>query len=365
MNSANDFHEHVVVITGASSGIGLATAIAFARRGACLALGARRVDALHLAVEACTAAGGHAIAVPTDVTTEFEVVGLARAAIETFGHIDVWINNAGVGLFGPFASAEIAAHRRVIETNLFGAMHGAAAVLPYFLRQRHGVLITNISVGGLAPVPFAAAYTASKFGLRGFMASLRQELRHVPGIRVCSLFPATVDTPGFQHGANVSGRKLELSPALVVLSPQEVAEAMISLAEHPRDELPLGWPTRLAKTAYSLAPLTTERAAGAYLRSYVRRGEPESKTMGNLFTPIAAGTSTDGGWRASPRTRTATVLAGGLLAIAAALTTLALLRRQRPSASSRPRRPMPPQRRTRSSGGSYLEERVPHTRYAG
>jgi hypothetical protein len=217
-------------------------------------------------------------------------------------------------------------------------------------------------------VPFAAAYTASKFGLRGFMASLRQELRHVPGVRVCSLFPATVDTPGYQHGANVSGRKLSISPALVVLSPEQVAEAMVSLAQHPRDEMPLGWPTRLAKASYALAPLTTERVAGAYLRSYVRHGEPEPKTLGNLFTPVTAGTTPDGGWRASPATRTAvTAVAGGLLAVGAALTAMALVRGRRPPEPPRPPRPMPPRRRRapHPAVGSYLEERVPHTRYAG
>jgi short-subunit dehydrogenase len=206
-------------------------------------------------------------------------------------------------------------------------MHGAAAALPYFLRRRRGILITNISIGGFVPVPFAAAYTASKFGLRGFMASLRQELRHEPGIHVCSVFPATVDTPGYQHGANVSGRRLEISPGLVVLSPEQVAHAMVSLALHPRDELPLGWPTRLAKTAYALAPLTTERATGRFLRAYVRRGEPEPMTNGNLFTPVAAGTGTNGGWRKPPRSRRiGTAIASGLLAASAALATVTALR---------------------------------------
>lgn len=297
MKVADTFSGKVVVITGASSGIGVAAALAFARRGASLVLTARRTEALQRTADACERVGARAMAITADVTDETAMNEVAQTAVDLFGRIDVWINNAGVGLFGPFAAAELRAHRRVVETNLFGAMNGAAAVLPIFLRQERGVLITNISIGGFVPVPFAAAYTASKFALRGFMASLRQELRHVQGIRVCSVFPATVDTPGFTHGANVSGRVL--NPGWPILAPESVAEAMVSLASHPRDEVSVGWPTRIAKAAYGLAPLTTERVLGAYLRRYVRNGNPEPKTLGNLFEPVQLGRGAGGGWRKS------------------------------------------------------------------
>ena len=169
--------------------------------------------------------GAHSLVVRTDVTDAGAMRSLATKARDAFGGIDVWINNAGVGLFGPFEKAGPDLYRRVIETDLLGAMNGAAAVLPYFRRQKHGVLISNVSVGGFVPVPFAAAYTAAKFGLRGFMAALRQELASLPHIHVCSVFPAVIDTPGFEHGANVSNR--DLTPAPPIFPPEKVASALV------------------------------------------------------------------------------------------------------------------------------------------
>jgi short-subunit dehydrogenase len=287
-----DWTDTVVVITGASSGIGRATARAFAERGASLVLAARRSTLLREVADECEEMGGRAMAVPTDVTDVNAVFALAKAAEETFGRIDVWVNNAGVGVFGPYTEARVELHRRVIETNLLGAMYGASAVLPVFQRQGHGTLINNISMGGWAPTPFAAAYTASKFGLRGFTASLRQELED-QGIDVCAVFPSIIDTPGFKHGANVSGRALE--PAGTVYPPEDVAETIVSLVEWPRDEVAVGWPARAVQAAYALAPGPTEHLMGAAFRRYMRRADRAPRTEGALLHPVPQGRGVSGG----------------------------------------------------------------------
>ena len=302
--------DRIVVITGASSGIGRAAALAFARRGAQLVLAARRSEVLEEVARACEVLGGRAIAVQTDVTDPEAVERLALAAETAFGRIDVWINNAGVGVFGPFQDTELALHRQTLEVNLMGALHGAAAAVPRFLRQESGTLINNISLGAWSPIPFAAAYTASKFGLRGLTASLRQELAPHRRIHVCGVFPAMIDTPGFAHGANTSG--LDLDPGPLLYRPEDVAETFVRLVHRPRAEVAVGWPSRAAQVAYSAAPRLTERTANVVLRTALSRAKLAAKTNGALLTPVAAGVTESGGWLRRHRLPSAGVLSKAL-----------------------------------------------------
>ena len=312
----------VVVITGASSGIGRATARAFARHGARLVLTGREGDGLRETAGECAMLGAHSLVVPADVTDAEQMSELARKAAEAFGGINVWINNAGAGLFGAVLQADARTQRRVVEIDLVGAINGATAVLPHFVRQGGGILISNISIGGFVPVPYAAAYTAAKFGLRGYMAALRQEMVAHPAIHVCALFPAVIDTPGFQHGANVSG--VELRPAGPIFSPEKVAAAMVDVALRPRAEVPVGWPSHVAKFGYGVAPGVTEWIVGAVLRRYVRKARPQfGRREGNLFEASRGRRTARGGWREDKRSRLSGAwiwagLAGAGVALAAA-----------------------------------------------
>jgi NAD(P)-dependent dehydrogenase (short-subunit alcohol dehydrogenase family) len=281
----NDLRGKVVVVTGASSGLGREAAAQFAARGCKLVLAARRDEDLQDTADMCRARGGEALVVETDVTREDEVERLARRAVEEHGHIDVWVNNAGVTLFAPLDEASFEEHRRVIETNLYGAMHGARAVVPIFRRQKQGVLINVGSILSKIGQPFVPSYVISKFALRGLSETLRTQLADEPEIHVCSVFPYAIDTPHFQDGANEVGREARAMPP--VQSPEKVAAAIVETAEHPRRERHVPRIAVLGLAWHAVMPRTTERLLLRALRKYHFSEEPEPSTRGNLYRPAA------------------------------------------------------------------------------
>jgi short-subunit dehydrogenase len=317
MKEANmrDLRNATVVIAGASSGIGRAAALAFAREGANVVLLARRDDALDDAARECRNLGGRALAVPIDVRDAAAVRAAAKEALKFTGRIDVWVNNAGVGAVGRFTDTPIEAHDATVQTNLLGYMHGAHAVLPYFQRQKTGgVLINTLSFGAWVPAPFAAAYSASKFGLRGFSDALRAELGGYPQIHVCDVFPSFMDTPGVQHAANYTGRALK--PAPPVYSAARAADAMVELARNPRSSVTVGSVATLARLGYFVAPGIGRWVMRNFIETYLAQAKPAAVTSGGVLRPVRRGQDGSGGW-ARPRQR---VLAGSVgLTLAAAL----------------------------------------------
>jgi NAD(P)-dependent dehydrogenase (short-subunit alcohol dehydrogenase family) len=282
--SMRDLKDKVVVITGGSSGLGRAAAVQFAARGCIVIVAARRQRALEETVHMCRSKGGRAFHRVTDVTREEEVTSLVDFAASHTGRIDVWVNNAGVTLFGALDAGPFAEHRRVLETNLYGPMFAARALLPVFRRQKHGVMINVGSVLSKIGQPFVPSYVISKFALRGLSEALRAEVVTEPGIHICSLYPYAVNTEHFASGANHMGRAAHAMPP--DQSPEKVARAMVQLAASPRRERHVPRSAVLGLAAHALMPRTVERVLHDALARWHFGNTPEADSPGNLYAPL-------------------------------------------------------------------------------
>lgn len=310
-------NEAVVVVTGASSGIGRATAEAFARRGATVVLAARREASLEEAAAACDRLGGRGRPYVLDVTDAEAVRELARWTVEHHGRIDVWVNNAAVYMLARFEDTPPEAFRRVMETDFWGYVNGIRAVLPYMREQDGGVIVNVGSIGSRITMPYTSAYVAAKHAVRGLSGSLRQELRGTR-IHVCSVLPAVINTPLFVHTANYSGRRVK--PMNPLNDPRVVADAIVGLAERPRAEVLAGTPGLLLTLMNAIAPGLAERQIAAQVDVDHFYDEPAPPDDGNLYQPVAVGREAEGEWTETTPPPTAQKL----LAVVAGAATAAL-----------------------------------------
>ncbi len=322
-----EISDSVVVITGASSGIGRMAARAFAERGASVALAARSEQSLLEVAEECEAAGGRALVVPTDVTDEEAVQELARRTAESFGRIDTWVNNAGVMVYGYLEEVPSEVYRQVIETNLFGQIHGARAVLPYFKEQGSGVLINMCSMWAKIGSPYVSSYVTSKFGILGFSECLRQALHAQKDIHVATILPVSVDTPIFRHAGNYTDHGAK--PISPVLDPDRVVRQILRNAERPRSETTVGPTGYLLRWAHAATPGLYDFLVPYVFQWGAFRSESSERGPGNVFEPMPEWNRSTGGWRDGGKAFVRqTSLAGGA-ALASALAYWAVRRRTR------------------------------------
>jgi short-subunit dehydrogenase len=263
--------DQVIVITGASSGIGLATAEIAAERGAAVVLAARSESDLADVVGRIRNKGGRATAVTADVADERQVAQIGMAAMREFGRIDTWVNNAGLGMYGRLVDQPIEEKRKVFDINFWGVVHGCKVALEH-MRTKGGTIINIGSEVSDRAVPLLGLYSASKHAVRGYTDALRMELEHdnIP-IQVSLVKPGPIDTPFPQHSPNYMDKEPKHAPP--VYPPEEVAYAILKCAEKPIREVTVGGVPRLQIAMATLAPKLTDVVMERQMWNQMQREE--------------------------------------------------------------------------------------------
>jgi NAD(P)-dependent dehydrogenase (short-subunit alcohol dehydrogenase family) len=281
-----DQQPKVVVITGASAGVGRATARAVAARGARIGLIARNREALEAARSEVEARGGEAVVVVADVADATAVEHAAAVVEETFGPIDVWINNALASVLGPIIEITADEFRRVTEVTYLGVVYGTQSALRRMLPRDHGVIVQVGSSLAYRGIPLQAPYCAAKHAIQGFHDSLVSELLHEQSnVRVSMVNLPAVNTPQFRWLRSYMPRKAQ--PFGTIFEPEVAARAIVWASEHPRRELNVGWGTTQAIVANAFAPGTLDRYLARVGFDHQQGDEPEEPSRpDNLFFPV-------------------------------------------------------------------------------
>jgi NAD(P)-dependent dehydrogenase (short-subunit alcohol dehydrogenase family) len=280
-------HEQVIAVVGASSGIGRAVALAFARRGAKVVAAARGEPGLRSLTDEIRRAGGEAEYVVADVADYNQVRAIADRAIEQYGRLDTWVHCAAVALYATFEQTTPEEFRRVIEVNLLGQAYGAMVALPHLKRTGRGALIHISSIEARRAFPYHSAYAASKHGIAGMLDALRLELEHagVP-ISVTNIMPGSINTPLFDKARTKIGVKPMGMPP--IYQPDIVVDAILYAAENPVRDIVVGGAAKLFSTAQRVSPGMVDAMQLRTAFAGQKTDEPKSADAPhNLFEPIA------------------------------------------------------------------------------